>query len=338
MKTKTQTETRSVDWILISKGIGIILVVVGHFYPPEVSPTYWIEMRKIIYSFHMPLFFLLSGYLYTHGKYAYLTLLNKKVKRLLYPFISIALLFFLIKYSAGIAFKLEHPVDGNSIITLLTDPVNSYMPLLWFVHALFIIFVIYPLLRYLTDNAIIIIAASFIASSFFSNILVIGSALHNLPFFVIGALIKERNYLNSYIVSSSPSKLLIAVTVFVLSYVFHCYTNTSGVTRSLIFVTLGLAGSLVIVYFSQLDVFFRRASLKKIISSIGYYSMTIYLFHTLFESAVRIGFLKVLTGITFPFELVAITAIICGVIFPLLLEKFILRKSTFGRKYILGIS
>lgn len=44
------------EWILIAKGIGTFLVVAGHFWPVD-SPSYWTEVRRIIYTFHMPLFF-----------------------------------------------------------------------------------------------------------------------------------------------------------------------------------------------------------------------------------------------------------------------------------------
>ncbi len=77
------------DWVLIAKGIGIILVVVGHFIPAS-SPGYWLSFRQFIYSFHMPLFFLLSGYLYNPGKHSYTNLLKNKTKRLLYPFVTVA--------------------------------------------------------------------------------------------------------------------------------------------------------------------------------------------------------------------------------------------------------
>lgn len=42
------------NWVDIAKGIGIILVVMGHANCPEIP-------HGIIYSFHMPLFFFLSG-------------------------------------------------------------------------------------------------------------------------------------------------------------------------------------------------------------------------------------------------------------------------------------
>ncbi|MGB2551764.1 acyltransferase family protein [Campylobacter sp. MOP51] len=45
------------EYIDIAKGIGILLVVIGHLQLP-------ITIRNIIYSFHMPLFFYLGGILY----------------------------------------------------------------------------------------------------------------------------------------------------------------------------------------------------------------------------------------------------------------------------------
>ena len=47
---------KRIDWIDIAKGIAIILVVYGHTTLPVI-------ISKAIYSFHMPLFFILSGLL-----------------------------------------------------------------------------------------------------------------------------------------------------------------------------------------------------------------------------------------------------------------------------------
>ncbi|MGD9811430.1 MAG: acyltransferase family protein [Sphingobium sp.] len=43
------------DWLDAAKGIGIVLVVIGHVWTRG-------SMRDAIYAFHMPLFFLLAGY------------------------------------------------------------------------------------------------------------------------------------------------------------------------------------------------------------------------------------------------------------------------------------
>lgn len=49
------TKTR-LDYIDVTRGIGIILVVLGHLNPGE-------GVERWIYSFHMPLFFVISGLL-----------------------------------------------------------------------------------------------------------------------------------------------------------------------------------------------------------------------------------------------------------------------------------
>lgn len=48
-----------------AKAIAIILVVIGHWYPAD-SPAWWIGIRDVIYSFHMPLFMAASGYIYIY--------------------------------------------------------------------------------------------------------------------------------------------------------------------------------------------------------------------------------------------------------------------------------
>lgn len=42
-------------WIDIAKGIGIILMVIGHADAPRL-------LKNWIYGFHMPLFFIIAGY------------------------------------------------------------------------------------------------------------------------------------------------------------------------------------------------------------------------------------------------------------------------------------
>jgi fucose 4-O-acetylase-like acetyltransferase len=46
-----------IEWIDVAKGIGIFLVIVGHL----ISHDNFNLLADYIYSFHMPLFFFLSG-------------------------------------------------------------------------------------------------------------------------------------------------------------------------------------------------------------------------------------------------------------------------------------
>lgn len=52
---------KRIDWIDIAKGIGIISVILGHLRTP-------LYISEMIFSFHMPLFFVISGYFYKERK------------------------------------------------------------------------------------------------------------------------------------------------------------------------------------------------------------------------------------------------------------------------------
>lgn len=61
-----------IQYLDICKGVGIIFVVLGHII--QTNP-----IRTWIYSFHMPLFFFLSGYIFYFTKITELKNLLKKI-------------------------------------------------------------------------------------------------------------------------------------------------------------------------------------------------------------------------------------------------------------------
>ena len=86
-----QEKTLHYDWVDVAKGMGIVLVVLGHAIA-DILPNVYIFRKtfQIIYSFHMPLFFFLSGFCgikalqkrQLHEKEAYIL---ERFKRLLIP-------------------------------------------------------------------------------------------------------------------------------------------------------------------------------------------------------------------------------------------------------------
>lgn len=63
----------------IAKGLGILLVVTGHSMQTGSYPM------RVIFTFHMPLFFFLSGFCYNQYKYTFGTLLKARVRQLFVP-------------------------------------------------------------------------------------------------------------------------------------------------------------------------------------------------------------------------------------------------------------
>jgi len=247
--TQTDNGRDSIEWVLIAKGIGILLVVAGHFYP-DTSPAYWSAIRDLCYSFHMPLFFLVSGYLYSHGKYPYPDLIAKKTKRLLYPFLSIAALFSLIKLAAGRIVALDNPVTARTVGALLTDPVHSFMPLLWYIHTLFLIFVVYPLLRMQLNTPCILLALLLVNTVAGTDYPVFGRVAAYMPFFVCGILLKENSGAARLVLRADRRCVYLLATAFLAVYVLrHCvaigqfYDYCSWFTLALLGSTLVISAS-----------------------------------------------------------------------------------------------
>ncbi len=259
-----------------------------------------------------------------------------KIKRLVYPFVSIAFLFFIVKYIAGKFTSLEHPVDNKSLYYLLTDPVHSYMPLLWFVYALFFIFAIYPSLRSIIPNIIILPILLVCIIYFGTDIIILGKSIFNMPFFVVGILLRESNMKKWNPINHRFGNIFASAFVFIICHILKTQYGFIPIPNYLFVFILGVSGAIFIINISKVLVTSVSAKIVSTFAILGFYSMTIYLFHTLFESTIRVIFMQKLSFIAIPFEVTALTAIFAGIIFPLELEKRVLRNFLFTRKFILG--
>lgn len=139
-------------WINILKGIGIILVVIGH------TVTLPSVFHSAIYSFHMPLFFVISGYLFNIEKPV-----CALAKRLLLPLFVYMLLVVVPQETITI-------LNGETTIPkALWRFVNVYTynqaTAFWFPYSLFISLVIYKylMLKHSKDSFVICVILLFIA-------------------------------------------------------------------------------------------------------------------------------------------------------------------------------
>lgn len=105
-----------IKWIDIAKGITIILVVIGHLNIkmfPEVKP-----IIDFIYTFHMPLFFLLSGLTFSIDRNnGFWTFFKKKFKRLMTPYFAFSILIFIKPIgNACLNFIKEGLINGQELL------------------------------------------------------------------------------------------------------------------------------------------------------------------------------------------------------------------------------
>lgn len=77
-----------IPWVDVAKFYGIFMVIIGHSNPPFI-------LNILIYSFHMPLFFFLSGYTF---KQEYLNhpidFLKSKIRGILIPYFFLSFIMF----------------------------------------------------------------------------------------------------------------------------------------------------------------------------------------------------------------------------------------------------
>ena len=79
--------TSRLAYIDVLKAVGIIFVLIGHLFAP-------FPIRVLIYSFHMPLFFLISGYFLKIGG-SFKSSLLKSLKHLIFPYAITCIIMFL---------------------------------------------------------------------------------------------------------------------------------------------------------------------------------------------------------------------------------------------------
>lgn len=151
MKMNKALEDRNSNIDLV-KGIGIILLIIGH-----ISDG---NLQKVIYSFHMPLFVVISGFLFTYplDKRGFII---QRAKSLLYPYVSFNLILLLI---GVIHYVTGFPVwfFGNSrsaVAAVLSFVCGKGISVTWFLSFLFLIQV---LECFLNTKKIAIVALSFV--------------------------------------------------------------------------------------------------------------------------------------------------------------------------------
>lgn len=131
-----------IEWVDAAKGIAIILMIFGHCISEESVE------RMCVYSFHMPLFVMISGFFYKDEKLS--ILLRKSVKGILAPY---ALVLFL-QYTLYIVIRGEScltvyrkyfytVLSGISVANVIPFAQADNVGVLWFLPMLFLVRILF---------------------------------------------------------------------------------------------------------------------------------------------------------------------------------------------------
>lgn len=144
-------------WLDLTKLFGIFLIVFGHMslYSENLK---W--LNTYVYSFHVPLFFVLSGYLFDKYKdYSFLNFLKKKATTILIPYFVFSILFLIIYLALGasVAESLNKQMSSSlsslflGILYATGDKLPQNAPL-WFLPCLFVVEILYFLISKVCKN------------------------------------------------------------------------------------------------------------------------------------------------------------------------------------------
>ena len=133
---------KRIEYVDILKGIGIICVLLGHNLVVQDDGQLPEIMRYIIYSFHMPLFFFLSGYVFS-TKVNWTNFIKKKIKTIVVPMyiFSLVIMIFNILYYGLLLGDNSLISFSNIKIKLVSNllglEIAGQQPILWFLPCLF---------------------------------------------------------------------------------------------------------------------------------------------------------------------------------------------------------
>lgn len=181
---------------------------------------------RFAYSFHMPLFIMISGYLFNMTRIAkkwdFLPMLKEKWLRLGIPYIVFIILAMVIKlfYHDG------RPLDMSAvgIISNFTHPFEGALQEMWFVAVLAVYFVCYPVYPYLLRQKWVTWTVLTIGSGMFfipmgsmTNFLALDRVVHFFVFFFTGIAIsrwKWERYITHQTSVAVTAALFIVATIF----------------------------------------------------------------------------------------------------------------------------
>jgi fucose 4-O-acetylase-like acetyltransferase len=342
--------SKRIEYLDIARGIGILLVVLGHNDFEVIS----LFARQIIYSFHIPLFFFLSGY-FIDTSIPFFDFLKKRFNGLLKPFF---FTIFLI-YFTSISFEKMGFNTAISRIVKSLYGTGHYIDWvqLWFLPHLFVVslyaFLFITLVsklrnRWLTWGillATIALSLPFIHTFYPFTLPLFGKEyeLWGLPFsldlvFISGFFFILGNEVRQVTSEKTFDNILLligtGIGLFLLNYLFPYLIdfNIRRYESFLVNTTEAILGILFILVLSrQIELHTNR--LASVFKYLGNISLIILLFHV----PIQAFWGEKVMNVTDNFPLSIAVGFVMGVLGPILIYELFIRFNPvaafwFGRK------
>jgi len=342
--------SKRIEYLDIAKGIGILLVVLGHNDFEVIS----LFVQRLIYSFHMPLFFFLSGY-FLNTAVPFFDFVKKRFNTLLKPFF---FTIFLI-YFTSVSFE---KMGFNTAITRTVKSLygsGHYLDWvqLWFLPHLFVVslyaFLFITLVSRLRNRwvtwgillATLALAVPFLNAFYPFPLSILGKdyELFGLPFsldlilatgffFILGHEVRqvtsENTFDNGLILAATGGIVLLLNVLFPYEIDFNIRLYQSFLVNT----AEAILGILFILALAR-QIELRTGRLASFLKYLGNISLIILLFHVPMQAF----WAQKVENVTGNFPLGILVGFVMGVIGPILIYEIFIRFNPvasfwFGRK------
>lgn len=316
-----------IEWVDSARGIGIVLVVFGHTLGGMLSARQLDpaglgkSVFDAIYTFHMPLFFLLSGFFIVprvdRGTRQFLA---ASLSSIVLPYFLWGAIQSIVIATAGSLVTAPVPLSGMLIVRMLWSPPSQF----WFLYALFFMQVlavmILPTLGAWRFFLCAIVAR--LSLEFFLLPNVFDIVMRNWLYFALGAWLGHHAV--DAIATSRPRGELITTTGLVfVTFAYDC-VRRGGDYASLAAMPAAASGIVLTIVLSLK----LPDALTPTMTYLGQRSMPVYLLHVFIVAGTRILFVRILQ-IDAPIFVMAI-AVTLGLAMPLAAD-WIARRIGVGR-------
>lgn len=319
-----QSKNRIV-WIDSMKLFACLLVVVGHQYMSMEAGDwisgdafYYCFPIQTVYTFHVPLFFVCSGYLYQRKKVEYSVRLHinnikNKALNLGVPYLIFTLITLVLKTIFSDAVNNQAtPV----IWTIFLEPVAPY----WYLYTLFFIFCVIPRQRN-RSNLVLLFLISVIAKILYVFIPwpftfpdIIGKVVGNAIWFSFGMILTDCK-LRKKILNKAAMVICFIIGVF-LSLIYYC-VNCDSMSIQFIIATMFVYAFVCLFTVIIVD------KGENIIPKLSKYFMPIFLMHTIAAAGFRTILLKIgINSLVVHFS----AGLLVSTLVPILVYEIVRRK------------
>lgn len=331
---KTFNGTGYYSEINIARGILVILVVLGHVLNQTSTDNILFAklieiLVTVIYSFHMPAFFFVSGFVSLKkldlagdgGKFLFI---KEKAKRLLVPYFAMGICYLPLRIVMSGMSRTEYSVHDAWRILIGENPDGA----LWFLYALFLMSVLVCLtVRRSTCLYVFCISVLLYMLSCFVALplAVFHNFCSNFMFYILGIIVRIH-YVQFKKITENVLGNAFMICMFIFCNVILCiydveimrlFTSVAGI-YCVMAVSIGISRKDGSIY-------------NKSTNCLGNYSMDIYMF----SEPVKVVARTVLKS--FPVLFMAVICFLVSLLLPIVISKYVIRRAKVLRVLFLGL-